>query len=69
MIHIQKFIERVQGFDARAAKDFTMPMKDAKDLHSDITRLLISLQALREYSTPKDQEEVIQIEIGGGSFK
>lgn len=69
MIHIQKFIERVQGFDARAAKDFTMPMKDAKDLHSDITRLLISLQALREYSAPKDQEEVIQIEIGGGSFK
>jgi hypothetical protein len=47
-IHIQKFIERVQGFEARATKDFTMPMKDAKDLHADITKLLLTLHNLRE---------------------
>ena len=40
MIHIQKFIERLQGFEARGARDFTMPIKDAKDLHADLTRLL-----------------------------
>ena len=48
MIHIQRFIERLQGFEARGARDFTMPIKDAKDLHADLTRLLITLQAARE---------------------
>lgn len=71
MIHINKFIERLQGFDARASKDFIMPLKDAKDLHADITRLLLALETARESTSmvKKDQDEVITVEIGGGSFK
>jgi hypothetical protein len=67
-IHIQKFIERVQGFEARAAKDFTMPMKDAKDLHADITRLLLIVNQLREVAVAAQQNDKISIEVGGGSF-
>ena len=67
-IHIQKFIERVQGFEARAVKDFTMPMKDAKDLHADITRLLLTVNQLREVAVVAQQNEKISIEVGGGSF-
>jgi hypothetical protein len=67
-IHIQKFIERVQGFEARAAKDFTMPMKDAKDLHADITRLLLIVNQLREVASAAQQNDKISIEVGGGSF-
>jgi hypothetical protein len=67
-IHIQKFIERVQGFEARAAKDFTMPMKDAKDLHADITRLLLTVNQLREIAVAAQQNDKISIEVGGGSF-
>jgi hypothetical protein len=67
-IHIQKFIERVQGFEARAAKDFTMPMKDAKDLHADITRLLLTVNQLREIAVATQQNDKISIEVGGGSF-
>lgn len=67
-IHIQKFIERVQGFEARAAKDFTMPMKDAKDLHADITRLLLIVNQLREVAGAAQQNDKISIEVGGGSF-
>jgi hypothetical protein len=67
-IHIQKFIERVQGFEARAAKDFTMPMKDAKDLHADITRLLLTVNQLREMTVAAQQNDKISIEVGGGSF-
>ena len=67
-IHIQKFIERVQGFEARAAKDFTMPMKDAKDLHVDITRLLLIVNQLREVAVAAQQNDKISIEVGGGSF-
>ena len=68
MIHIQKFVERVQGFEARGAKDFIMPMKDAKDLHADITKLLIAMEALREQSATAPKDEVITVDVTGGSF-
>jgi hypothetical protein len=68
MIHIQKFIERLQGFEARGARDFTMPIKDAKDLHADLTRLLITLQAARESTVDAAQDSGITVEMKGGSF-
>jgi hypothetical protein len=68
MIHIQKFIERLQGFEARGARDFTMPIKDAKDLHADLTRLLITLQAARESAVNTAQDNEITVEMNGGSF-
>jgi hypothetical protein len=68
MIHIQRFIERLQGFEARGARDFTMPIKDAKDLHADLTRLLITLQAARESAVNAAQESEITVEMKGGAF-
>ena len=68
MIHIQKFIERLQGFEARGARDFTMPIKDAKDLHADLTRLLIALQAARESAVNAAQESEITVDMKGGAF-
>ena len=68
-IFLQKFVDRVRGLEARGAKDFTMSMTDAKDLHADITRLLIDLQALREQTMLKDTgDEVITIKMDGGTF-
>jgi hypothetical protein len=71
MIHIQRFVERLQGFEARGAKDYNMPLKDAKDLHADITKLLLALETLRSNkntSTPTNND-VITVEMTGGSFK
>jgi hypothetical protein len=68
MIHIQRFIDRLQGFEARGTKDFIMPVKDAKDLHADITRLLLSLETAREAAEKSTQDQVITVEVGGGSF-
>ena len=68
MIHIQRFIERLQGYEARGARDFTMPIKDAKDLHADLTRLLIALQAARESAVNAVQESEITVEMKGGAF-
>lgn len=68
-IHLQKFVDRVRGADARGARDFTMSMADAKDLHADITRLLLDLQQLRELAVEKTQNnEPITVEVRGGSF-
>lgn len=68
MLHIQRFVERLQGFEARGARDFTMPIKDAKDLHADLTRLLITLQAVRESTAVADTANPVTVEMQGGSF-
>lgn len=67
-IHLQKFVDRVRGYEARGARDFVMTMTEAKDLHADITRLLLQLQNLQEQTTKTNNNEVIQMEIGGGKF-
>ena len=67
-MHIQKFVDRVRGHEARGARDFVMTMNEAKDLHADITRLLLSLQTLQEQATKTNNNEVVQVEIGGGQF-
>ena len=68
-MHIQRFVDRLRGFEARNVKDFTMSITDAKDLHSDITRLLLDLQTVKETAIKATQEETITVEMNGGSFK
>jgi hypothetical protein len=67
-IHLTKFVDRVRGFESRGAKDFIMSLKDAQDLHADITRVLLELRDLREYAVKSAQEEVITVKMDGGSF-
>lgn len=67
-VHLNKFIDRVRGHEARGSRDFVMSMTDAKDLHADITRLLLELHNLQEQATKTTQEEAITVEINGGSF-
>jgi hypothetical protein len=68
-IHLQRFVDRVRGFEARGAREFTMSIQDAKDLHADLTRLLLDMQALREATTVQSQEpEVITVQMDGGTF-
>jgi len=67
-IHLSKFVERVQGQQARGAREFIMSMKDAQDLHADITRLLLELRALREQTVQTLQQEEITVKMDGGTF-
>jgi hypothetical protein len=67
-IHLTKFVDRVRGFESRGAKDFIMSLKDAQDLHADITRLLLELRTLREYTVKSAQEDTITVKMDGGSF-
>ena len=67
-IHLNKFVDRVRGHEARGSRDFVMSMTDAKDLHAEITRLLLELHNLREQVTNTPKEEVITVKMDGGSF-
>lgn len=66
-LHINRFIDLIKAQESRGGRDVTMSLKDAKDLHGDITKLLLVVEALRERQDTQ-KEEVIKVEIGGGSF-
>jgi len=44
-----------------------MSLRDAKDLHADITKLLVTLEQLRQAPLPSQLPE--SLEINGGDFK
>ena len=67
-IHIQKFVDRVRGQEARGARDLTMTLNEARDLHADITRLLLTLQTLQEQHVKVATADVLKVEIQGGGF-
>ena len=66
-LHIHRFVDNLKAHEARGQKDFSMSMRDAKDLHADITKLLITLEQMREHSTRG--AEVVEVQITGGGFK
>jgi hypothetical protein len=68
-LHIQRFIDRIRGNEARGSRDFVMPMSDAKGLHADLTDLLLELNTLRQQAHAAKQDEIVQISINGGGFK
>ena len=67
-MHLQKFVDRVRGQEARGARDLVMTMNEARDLHADITRLLLTLQTLQEKQIKTATADMIQVEIQGGQF-
>ena len=67
MIHINRFIDKIKALESKQSKDFVMSMRDAKNLHGDITKLLLALQEL-QHTQPKESEATT-IEVDGGTFK
>ena len=65
-LHINRFVDSIKAHESRGQKDFTMTMRDAKDLHSDITKLLMTLAAMRTVPVGNSVTEVV---LDGGSFK
>ena len=65
-LHIHRFVDLIKATEARGQKDLQMSLRDAKDLHADITKLLVTLEQIRD-DVKKD--EVIEVQLTGGSFK
>ena len=60
-LHIHRFVDSVKAHEARGQKDFSMPMRDAKDLHADITKLLITLEQMRTQQSRGHQRCHLQL--------
>lgn len=66
MIQIKRFIEKVSLLDSRQGKDLVLPATDARILRDEIAQLLVDMHDLQKN---QKTNEVIQIEINGGTFK
>jgi hypothetical protein len=67
-IHINRFIDSVKAHEARGQREFMMPIRDAKDLHADITKLLLAITELQTQLLTAQKEQVITVELGGKDF-
>lgn len=54
--------------ESKKAQTMQMSMREAKDLHSDITKLLLVLQTFQEPKEVEEEPEVQYVEISGGDF-
>ena len=66
-LHIQKFIDRVRAAESRQQRDVVLSVVEARDLHADITRLLLALEQARSASV-RNEDEVLTINVNGGNF-
>jgi hypothetical protein len=66
-LHINRFVDAIKAAESRGQRDLTMSMRDARDLHADITKLLFTLEQIR--SQPAADDQVVQVELQGGTFK
>lgn len=67
-LHINRFIDSIKAHEARGQRDFAMTLRDAKDLHSDITKLLLKINDLSEQLSVAENK-VVEVNLDGGSFK
>jgi hypothetical protein len=68
-LHIHRFVDLIKATEARGQKDLHMPLRDAKDLHGDITKLLVTLEELRTHRARPAEDANIEVVMDGGSFK
>jgi hypothetical protein len=67
-IHINRFVDSLKAHEARGQRDFIMPIRDAKDLHADITKMLLAMTELQTQLLNAKKQEVITVELGGRDF-
>ena len=69
-LHINRFIDRLKAVESKNQRDFYMTMVEARDLHADITKLLLAVQVLQEKLATQNTstDGVITVEMNGGTF-
>ena len=67
-LHINRFIDRLRSAESRQLREISLTVNEARDLHADITKLLLALETLRNQPTQSTTDTVSSVEIDGGSF-
>ena len=67
-LHINRFIDNIKAHESRNARDFMCAIRDAKDLHADITKLLLVVTDLQSRVQALQQASMIPVEVAGRDF-
>jgi|FreactcultureFD7_1027221.scaffolds.fasta_scaffold06038_4 hypothetical protein len=68
-IHIKKFIDKLATMESKQSRDVVLSANDARGLRDEISKLLTDFYELSNKMKNDKANEVIQVEIRGGSFK
>jgi len=67
-LHINRFVDRIKAAESQQQRNVTLTIAEARDLHADITKLLLVLQTLQEQPKTSTVEDKLTLEVDGGSF-
>lgn len=67
-LHIARFLEKIKAAEGRRQRDILLTVKEAHDLHTDITKLLLTIQELRDTAASTSGDNAVQLEVDGGSW-
>jgi hypothetical protein len=66
-LHINRFLDKIRAAESRQQREVSMTVIEARDLHTDITKLLMVIEELR--SKPTDTKpEIVTVTMDGGTF-
>ena len=65
-LHINRFVDRLRAAEGKQQRDIVLSLNEARDLHGDITKLLLIIQELREQQAQEPQVQTIEVQ--GGAF-
>jgi len=65
-LHINRFVDRIKAAEGRNQRDLIMTLSEARDLHADITKILLAIEELRR--EPTATPTTGPVELDGGTF-
>ena len=69
MLHIKSFFNKMTVMESKQSNTLVMTKDDARGLRDDISVLLADLHELSKEEIQNRNEETIDIQVKGGSFK
>ena len=69
MLHIKSFFNKMSVMESKQSNTLVMTKDDARGLRDDISVLLADLHELSKEEIENRNEETIDIQVKGGSFK
>jgi hypothetical protein len=68
MIHIKKFLQRVQSARTSNQKQLILTLQEAEQLGTDISIVLSDLAGAQHSQNKSDSNQVVEVEIKGNTW-
>lgn len=69
-LHINRFVDKIRAVESKNQRDVTLTINEARDLHAEITKLLLKLNVIEEkmIQSLESATDTVKVEIQGGTF-